>query len=169
MAIRPPPQRPARGGRHLCGRGEGAGRCAVKADQGLGGRRSPPGPGRGGSALPRKRKTSGPISSPIPVLRRMMSDEPRVLDPVQFLRRQRDLVPEAVAVAQRLELGLQDLEEQRADHCSRDIVLGKATDPEIDVVDANVDRGQPPLHFRIRADLIEAGDPRQSHPSRASL
>ena len=71
-------------------------------------------------------------------------------------------IPEAVAVAQPLELVGEDRADQRAGAAAGDVVLGQGADPEVDVVDAAVKRLRAWPARPVGRDLREARHPRQA-------
>jgi hypothetical protein len=96
--------------------------------------------------------------------RRVAADDARERLPLDEAHdaRVHELVPEAVAVAQRGELLAQDALRRGADQRARDVVLGQDPDPRVDLVDVRVDRREARERVGIGGDVGERRRPAEA-------
>jgi hypothetical protein len=86
-----------------------------------------------------------------------------VADQRHFTGAQRELIPIAIAIAQSRELIDEDLLKRRPDIAAANVIFRKPADPQVDVVNAAVERLELGRHGRIGSDLAEGGDARQAN------
>src|SRR5437773_8267807 len=79
-----------------------------------------------------------------------------MLDLTELPARKHSLKPQAVAVAQPLELVGNNRAKRRPDAAAAKMVLGQSADPEIDVIDRAVERLQIGRQLAIGRDLAKA-------------